>query len=638
MCEEVTIEIETSEITAPPCNTEYTCKPHAGSIDAETQCCFSVKALRSVEVQTEESSFKTKKSSQELINDYPHPEAPTHLLDHNYYADHLHCIESKPETAPENVQQLDQPSTSSTYKNELNEGTDENELDVATCSTSEDYHPDCSSDSEQENDVASPLQTRNFMVNEDRLDELFNLCCTCGLAIIEKKKIVKGSMLSVEAVCIQGHVNKWDSQPSINGMPIGNLLISAAILFSGNTFTPINHFATCLNLQLVSKSSFYKIQEKYVFPVVQNSWHDHQQQLLQQIRDRRSPINVCGDGRCDSPGHSAKYGTYTLLDETSGKVVDFSLVQVTEVSSSNAMEYEGCKRSLNKLLGQRIPVRCLTTDRHVTITARMKSEYPNIKHQYDVWHLAKSVTKKLTKKAKKKCNEALTPWIQSISNHLWWSVGTCDGNPEVLKEKWVSIVNHAANKHSWKDSKQFTKCMHHKLKKREKKLVPWLEPGSPAHIALEEVVTQKRLLKDIEKLTEFHHTGSLEVFHSLMLKYLPKRKHFSYTGMVARTQLPALDHNHNCSRPQAVIKSGANKGQLRFKVEKPKAHKSWVCKPIKEKKSYQHVSVMLENVVKAKQTGITAIEELPDMPQNIVREPRPPKQSVIARHRSRMSK
>ena len=91
MCDEVTIEIETSEITVPPCNTEYTCKPHAGSIDAETQCCFSVKALRSVEVQTEESSFKTKKSSQELINDYPHPEAPTHLLDHNYYADHLHC-------------------------------------------------------------------------------------------------------------------------------------------------------------------------------------------------------------------------------------------------------------------------------------------------------------------------------------------------------------------------------------------------------------------------------------------------------------------------------------------------------------------------------------------------------------------
>ena len=346
-------------------------------------------------MQTEESSFETKKSSLELIqNDYPNPE-PQLICWITIIMQIICTTLNQNLKQPENEQQLDQPSTSSTYKNELNKGTDENELDVAACSTSDDYHPDCSSDSEQENDVASPLQTRNFMVNEDRLDEFFNLCCTCGLAKIEKKKkIVKGSVSSIEAVCIQGHVNKWDSQPSINGMPIDNLLIPAAILFSSNTFTPINHFATCLNLQLVNKSNFYKIQDKYVFLVVQNSWHDQQQQLLQQIRDRRSPINVCGDGRCDSPGHSEKYGTYSLLDETSGKVVDFSLVQVTEVSSSNAMEYEGCKRSLNKLLGQRIPVRCLTTDRHVTITARMKSKYPHIKHQYDVWHLAKSVTKK----------------------------------------------------------------------------------------------------------------------------------------------------------------------------------------------------------------------------------------------------
>ena len=65
------------------------------------------------------------------------------------------------------------------------------------------------------------------------------------------------------------------------------------------------------------------------------------------------------------------------------------------------MEFEGCRRSLTKLIGQKIPVRGLTTDRHVTITARMKSDFPQIIHQYDVWHLSKSVTKKLTKKVRK---------------------------------------------------------------------------------------------------------------------------------------------------------------------------------------------------------------------------------------------
>ena len=29
------------------------------------------------------------------------------------------------------------------------------------------------------------------------------------------------------------------------------------------------------------------------------------------------------------------------------------------------------------------------------------------------------------------------------------------------------------------------------IEKREKKQVPWLKPGSPAHIALEEVVTEE---------------------------------------------------------------------------------------------------------------------------------------------------
>ena len=35
-----------------------------------------------------------------------------------------------------------------------------------------------------------------------------------------------------------------------------------------------------------------------------------------------------GDGRADSPGHSAKYGSYTVVDMRCNKVVDYRLVQV----------------------------------------------------------------------------------------------------------------------------------------------------------------------------------------------------------------------------------------------------------------------------------------------------------------------
>ena len=108
--------------------------------------------------------------------------------------------------------------------------------------------------------------------------------------------------------------------------------------------------------------------------------------------------------------------------------------------------------------------------------------------------------------------------------------------------------------------------------------------------------------------------------------------------MLARTQLAALDHNHNCSRAQAVVKSGTCKGQQRFKVEKPKANKSWVCKPIKEPKFYKHLSGMLDDMVKAKQSGVTRVKALPQMPKNIVKEPKPSKQTIIEKHKSRMSK
>lgn len=41
-----------------------------------------------------------------------------------------------------------------------------------------------------------------------------------------------------------------------------------------------------------------------------------------------SPVMLAGDGRSDSPGFSAKYGSYTFLDLTTTAVVHLELVQV----------------------------------------------------------------------------------------------------------------------------------------------------------------------------------------------------------------------------------------------------------------------------------------------------------------------
>ena len=50
--------------------------------------------------------------------------------------------------------------------------------------------------------------------------------------------------------------------------------------------------------------------------------------------------------------------------------------------------------------------------------------------------------------------------------------------------------------------------------------------------------------------------------HSLMLKNIPKHRHFSCKCMLARTQLAAIDHNSKTGRKIAtVIKREARKGK-----------------------------------------------------------------------------
>ena len=52
-------------------------------------------------------------------------------------------------------------------------------------------------------------------------------------------------------------------------------------------------------------------------------------------------------------------------------------------------------------------------------------------------------------------------------------------------------------------------------------------------------------MKAFDQMTGFHHIGHLESYHSVLLKYCPKRNYFSYEGMQARTELAALDNNWN---------------------------------------------------------------------------------------------
>ena len=60
-----------------------------------------------------------------------------------------------------------------------------------------------------------------------------------------------------------------------------------------------------------------------------------------------------------------------------------------EVGSSNHMEMEQLQRGLHFFHVNYLSIGSLVTDRHQHIDAWLGNTQPEIKHRYDVWHVAK---------------------------------------------------------------------------------------------------------------------------------------------------------------------------------------------------------------------------------------------------------
>ncbi len=195
---------------------------------------------------------------------------------------------------------------------------------------------DCVSLLHFRNEEVSPQEDRKYLVFEKNLMELFQFCPSrhCGAPCNVSRSTAKchGSMLVVTQECtLCDYTRRWSSQPMIGNIPAGNLLISSAALFSSACPTKVLRFLQHLNVQGVSMNTFLNHQRFYLQPAIVDQWRTEQMKLIQQLREKGEPLILGGDARCDSPGHSAKYGTYTLMDLMSGQVIDIQLIQVKYV-------------------------------------------------------------------------------------------------------------------------------------------------------------------------------------------------------------------------------------------------------------------------------------------------------------------
>ena len=151
----------------------------------------------------------------------------------------------------------------------------------------------------------------------------------CRAATSSIKKSVMGTYIRIEQKCSKcGYTYNWTNQPLVNNMPLANLLVSSSILFSGSLPSKALQVFSHLNIKIISLQTFFQHQRKFLQPAVATLWRQKQSCYIAETERMGVPIVMGGDGRADSPGYSAKYGSYTAMDLNRQMVINVELVQV----------------------------------------------------------------------------------------------------------------------------------------------------------------------------------------------------------------------------------------------------------------------------------------------------------------------
>ncbi|XP_062612144.1 uncharacterized protein LOC134273936 [Saccostrea cucullata] len=457
-----------------------------------------------------------------------------------------------------------QPNTTVNIEEEEDEGADMNEKDGSD-EPAVDMGPGIRRI--DATNIDAFMSDRPYLVYMDCLLKLAhtNVRQTCTLSDCHSEVTLKtdnvGSALYLTWVCKNGHVqNKWCSQPLLNRrLHTGDLLLASATVLSGNNFQKIDLFAKVLGLPILSSSTFFKIQRTYIVPSVDHHWTSHLDSVLEEFRGKE--VVVFGDGRMDSPGHSAQYCSYTFMEMETKKILSIVTMDKRMTGGKSTNLEKACfEKGLHSLLDAGVNVVEVVTDAHPQIGALMKKpQYRNIKHSLDIWHGTKNIGKKIIQVAqeKGKKNKQLFDWTKDIVNH-YWHCASISTTVEEFKGHWIGIL-HVVNEHQWilsySDDFENNKCNHGPLPAESNK--SYLEKGSDAHIALRGIVLNTRLLNSIHYYLNCRSTADLEIFQNEILAYASKRHSYCPPVYRARNRLAALDHNIHIGRP-ALTKDDGN--------------------------------------------------------------------------------
>ena len=176
----------------------------------------------------------------------------------------------------------------------------------------------------------APQNEKKYIVFFSCLMELLEVCPRCTEPTTAEISKVVGTLIYVSRKCKScSYSHVWKSQPTIRRIPAGNLLLSAAILYSGSMISQTLRMLKILKVECFSRQTYHKHQRNYLIPVVIKMWKEEQDKVIERMSNLEGGVVLSGDGRSDSPGHCAKYGAFTVIEQRVNKVLDIQLVQVS---------------------------------------------------------------------------------------------------------------------------------------------------------------------------------------------------------------------------------------------------------------------------------------------------------------------
>ena len=216
------------------------------------------------------------------------------------------------------------------------------------------------------------------IVTLDKLLEVFG--GSCDEKSCDRQRQVwhksQGGVVIIGFSCGGGHGGVWESSDVLvqkergQKVYVNTVLLAASILLSGNNFSKTSLLSRCLNLGFISSSTFGRIQKLYAIPAIQGFWNDMKKVVHEVMNDGN--VVLSGDGRNDSPGFSAQYCVYSLMEAVTKVIVDLEVKDKRETGgSSTVMEVAALKTLLERLLTT-MNIEELTTDASSSVIAMVR--------------------------------------------------------------------------------------------------------------------------------------------------------------------------------------------------------------------------------------------------------------------------